>query len=52
MARNKSFGKKIRLIKAKKQSSNVPTWVVIKSKGKIRYTPFSRRHWRSQRLKK
>lgn len=52
MARNKSLGKKIRLGKAKKRSGNVPTWVVVKTKGNIRYTPYSRRHWRSQRLKK
>ncbi|MHA1744736.1 MAG: 50S ribosomal protein L39e [Promethearchaeota archaeon] len=51
MARNKTLPRKLRLIKAKKRSSNTPTWVVIKTKGKRRYTPFSRRNWRSQRLK-
>ncbi len=51
MARNKTLPKKLRLGKAKKKSGNVPTWVVQKTKGKVRWTPNSRRHWRSQRIK-
>jgi large subunit ribosomal protein L39e len=51
MARNKDLPKKLRLGKGAKRSDNVPTWVVIKTKGKVRWTPFSRRHWRSQSLK-
>ena len=52
MARNKSLAKKIRLGKAKKRSGNIPTWVVVKTKGKVRHTPYSQRNWRRQRLKK
>ena len=52
MARNKSFGKKKRLGKASKKAENVPTWVVIKTKGKTRWTPYSRRNWRNQKLKR
>ncbi len=51
MARNKNLPRKLRLGKAKKKGSNVPTWVVQKTKGKVRTTPYSRRHWRTQRLK-
>ena len=51
MARNKNLPRKLRLIKRAKQSENVPTWVVIKTKGKVRTTPHSRRNWRSQRMK-
>ncbi|MHA1719037.1 MAG: 50S ribosomal protein L39e [Promethearchaeota archaeon] len=52
MARNKSLPMKLRLGKSKDQSGNIPTWVTVKTQGKIRTTPYSRRHWRSQRLKK
>jgi large subunit ribosomal protein L39e len=51
MARNKNLPRKLRLGKSRKKSDNVPTWVIMKTKGKVRYTPYSRRHWRSQRLK-
>ncbi len=51
MARNKKLPKKLRLGKAAKRGSNVPTWVVIKTKGGKRTTPYSRRNWRTQRLK-
>jgi large subunit ribosomal protein L39e len=51
MARNKNLPRKIRLGKSRTKSENVPTWVVIKTKGKFRYTPYSRRNWRRQRLK-
>ncbi len=52
MARNKTLPMKLRLGKSKDMGSNIPTWVVIKTKGKVRSTPYSRRHWRTQRLKK
>ena len=52
MARNKTLPMKLRLGKSKLKSGNIPTWVVIKTKGKIRSTPYTRRHWRTQRLKK
>ncbi|MHA1775357.1 MAG: 50S ribosomal protein L39e [Promethearchaeota archaeon] len=51
MARNKNLPRKLRLIKHRKRSGNIPTWVTMKTKGKVRSTPFSRRHWRSQKLK-
>ncbi|MHA1584064.1 MAG: 50S ribosomal protein L39e [Promethearchaeota archaeon] len=51
MARNKNLPRKLRLGKAQKKSGSVPTFVTQKTKGKVRYTPFSRRNWRSQRLK-
>ncbi|MCP4760875.1 MAG: 50S ribosomal protein L39e [archaeon] len=46
----KTFGKKIRLAKAGRQNRNLPTWVVMKTNGKIRFSPYSRRHWRSSKL--
>ena len=52
MARNKTLARKIRYGKAQKRSDNIPTWVVMKTKGKVRYNPYSRRHWRGQRLNK
>ena len=51
MARNKNLPRKLRLGKSAKKSENVPTWVVIRTKGAMRYTPYSRRNWRNQRLK-
>ncbi|TFH30269.1 MAG: 50S ribosomal protein L39e [Promethearchaeota archaeon] len=51
MARNKDLPRKLRLLKHKKKSGKIPTWVVVKTKGKVRYSPFSRRNWRTQRLK-
>ena len=50
MARNKPASKKRRLIKAKKQNSAVPAWVVAKTQGRVRTNP-KRRHWRRNRLK-
>ncbi|MHA1520983.1 MAG: 50S ribosomal protein L39e [Promethearchaeota archaeon] len=51
MARNKDLPRKLRLMKHKKKSGNIPTWVIIKTKGKVRWSPYSRRNWRTQRLK-
>jgi ribosomal protein L39E len=51
MARNKDLPRKIRLAKIMKRSQNAPTWVVQKTKGTIRWSPYSRRHWRTSRLK-
>ncbi|MHA1785805.1 MAG: 50S ribosomal protein L39e [Candidatus Helarchaeota archaeon] len=50
MARNKTLGKKIRLIKAGKQNQSVPAWIVVKTKGKVRTHPKKRR-WRNQKIK-
>ncbi|MBD3353482.1 MAG: 50S ribosomal protein L39e [Candidatus Lokiarchaeota archaeon] len=46
----KTFGKKKRLAKRRRQNRNMPTWIVLKSNGKVRNSPFSRRHWRSSKL--
>lgn len=45
MARNKPLGKKIRLGHANVENSSVPTWVIVKTHGKVRRTP-KRRNWR------
>ncbi|MBD3405949.1 MAG: 50S ribosomal protein L39e [Candidatus Lokiarchaeota archaeon] len=50
MARNKSLPKKLRMAKALKSNSSVPTWVIMKTSGKIRRNP-KQRHWRSTKLK-
>lgn len=52
MARNKDLAHKLRRGKAARQSRSVPTWVVLKTKNKVRTSPFSNRNWRNQRLKK
>jgi large subunit ribosomal protein L39e len=50
MASNKHLSKKKRLIKACKQNSPVPIWVIAKTKGKFRRHP-KLRNWRTSRLK-
>ncbi|MFW9921420.1 MAG: 50S ribosomal protein L39e [Candidatus Thorarchaeota archaeon] len=50
MARNKPLGKKLRMARAMKSNSSVPTWAVVKTKGKVRRTP-SQRNWRQTKLK-
>ncbi|MBS7625596.1 50S ribosomal protein L39e [Candidatus Bathyarchaeota archaeon] len=50
MARNKPVSKKRRLGRAHKRSRPVPTWVVAKTRGKVRATS-RRRHWRRSKLK-
>jgi len=51
MAKYKQMPKKRRLVKRGQQSENIPTWIVMRTKGTIRTSPFSRRHWRSSSLK-
>ena len=51
MARVKPPAKKLRLAKASKESSSVPTWVVARTDGKVRMTPKSRRNWRTSKIK-
>jgi len=46
MATRKSSGRKIRLIKKRKQASPVPAWVILKTKRTVRTNP-KRRAWRS-----
>ncbi|MEM3507453.1 MAG: 50S ribosomal protein L39e [Candidatus Bathyarchaeia archaeon] len=50
MARNKALARKLRLIKANKQRSAVPTWVVGRTLGRVRTHP-KKRSWRSSKLK-
>ncbi|MEA2089757.1 MAG: 50S ribosomal protein L39e [Thermoproteota archaeon] len=50
MARNKPTAKKRRLGKAGKQRKPVPTWVIAKTKGRVRTHPKKRR-WRQSKLK-
>ena len=50
MARNKPTSRKKRLGAAGKSSKPVPTWVVAKTRGRVRSTP-KRRHWRRTKLK-
>ncbi|MHA2271260.1 MAG: 50S ribosomal protein L39e [Candidatus Hodarchaeales archaeon] len=51
MARNKPAAKKIRLAKATRQNRTVPTWVIVKTRGRVRTHP-KRRQWRQSRLQK
>jgi large subunit ribosomal protein L39e len=50
MARNKHLCRKKRLIKAAKQNSSVPLWVVAKTHSKFRRHP-KMRYWRNRKLK-
>ncbi|MHA1338916.1 MAG: 50S ribosomal protein L39e [Promethearchaeota archaeon] len=47
----RTLGKKIRLAKRGRQNRNIPTWIVLKTNRRVRYSPHSRRHWRSNKLK-
>ncbi|MGQ9781715.1 MAG: 50S ribosomal protein L39e [Nitrososphaeria archaeon] len=46
----KNKGLKKRLIIESKTSERVPTWVMLKTKMKVRTNP-KRRHWRRNKLK-
>jgi large subunit ribosomal protein L39e len=50
MARNKPTAKKRRLAKAGKQSKPVPTWVMVKTAGRVRTNP-KRRSWMRRKLR-
>ncbi len=50
MGRTKDTSKKNRLIKAAKQATPIPTWVVVRTKRKVRSNP-KQRDWRRQKLK-
>ncbi len=52
MARNKDLPSKLRRGKKNKQSQTLPSWVIMKSGGKVRNSPYSRRSWRNTRLKR
>ncbi|MFX1486806.1 MAG: 50S ribosomal protein L39e [Promethearchaeota archaeon] len=50
MARNKPLGKKLRLGHALTENKSVPTWVIVKTRGRVRMHP-KRRLWRRTRIK-
>jgi len=52
MARNKDLPSKVRRGKSMRQSKSVPSWIIRRSGGKVRDSPYSRRDWRNTRLKK
>ncbi|HXG14358.1 MAG TPA: 50S ribosomal protein L39e [Candidatus Nitrosotenuis sp.] len=45
MAARKPSGRKIRLLKKRKQNSAVPAWIILKTKRQVRSNP-KRRQWR------
>ncbi|UCH37043.1 MAG: 50S ribosomal protein L39e [Candidatus Bathyarchaeota archaeon] len=50
MAKHKPASRKMHLVKANKRSRSVPTWVIVKTRGRVRVN-VKRRHWRRQKLK-
>jgi large subunit ribosomal protein L39e len=52
MARNKDLPSKLRRAKNTKQTRSVPNWVIRKTKGRVRNSPYSQRSWRNTRLKR
>ncbi|MHA1488108.1 MAG: 50S ribosomal protein L39e [Promethearchaeota archaeon] len=52
MARNKDLPSKLRRAKKMKQSNTLPSWITMRTGGKVRSSPYSRRHWRNTRLKR
>lgn len=52
MARNKNLPSKLRRAKKLKQNKSVPNWVIQKTGGKVRTSPYSQRTWRNTRLKR
>ncbi len=52
MARNKDLPSKLRRAKKLKESGSIPRWVILKTNGKVRDSPYTRRGWRNTRLKK
>ncbi|HLN46007.1 MAG: 50S ribosomal protein L39e [Chloroflexota bacterium] len=51
MARVKPAAKKLRLAKAGSQKNPVPTWVIVRTDGKVRTTPKRQRNWRRRKIK-
>ena len=52
MARNKNLPSKLRRAKKMKQSNTLPSWITMRTGGKVRSSPYSQRHWRNTRLKR
>jgi len=51
MARVKPAAKKLRLAKAGKEATSVPTWVIARTDGKVRNNPKQGRNWRKRKIK-
>jgi len=52
MARNKDLPSKLRRAKKLNQSKSIPSWVVMRTGGKVRNSPYTRREWRNRRLRR
>ncbi len=52
MARNKDLPSKLRRAKKLNQSKSIPSWIMLKTGGKVRSSPQTRREWRNRRLKR
>jgi large subunit ribosomal protein L39e len=52
MARNKNLPSKLRRAKKLKQSKSIPSWIILRTGGKVRTSPYTRREWRNRRLKR
>ncbi len=50
MPSRKTSGVKIRLLKQVKQNFSVPTWVIVRTKRRVRTHP-KKRNWRKSKLK-
>ncbi|MBD3191750.1 MAG: 50S ribosomal protein L39e [Candidatus Heimdallarchaeota archaeon] len=50
MAKHKPLAKKLRMAQEARKAKPVPTWVVMKTGGKVRDHP-KRRHWRRNKMK-
>jgi len=51
LARNKPLAFKLRLAKAGRQKKAVPAWIIAKTLGQVRFSPKSRRNWRTRKLR-
>ncbi|MCD6264324.1 50S ribosomal protein L39e [Candidatus Bathyarchaeota archaeon] len=51
MGRNKPLALKLRLAKAGKQKKAVPTWVMMRTMGRVRRSPKNQRNWRRVKLR-
>lgn len=52
MAKNKDLPSKLRRGKKGGQNRPIPSWIVMRTGGEVRWSPYSRREWRHTKLKK
>ena len=52
MARNKDLPSKLRRGKKINQSKTIPSWIIVRTGGKTRTSPYTQREWRNSRLKR